>query len=281
MFSRFGVKKDRLQNREEPSFNKIPKATSSLPTVMLLLAQPLTIDSQLLFKTLCSRYKKSDGTEPLVSVANAMVSFAGIIIAIPTLPQALPDGWRELASPGRTPHWPTALEACAPHRAHMVLSIMGEQPNMLQATRVLTAVAGAIAALYPDQVLAGLWGAKTLNSREVWEKLSVLSFVPYPKLPNSLWVSQHPFKDEKTGGPGVLTLGLDRFVGRELELVGQGSDLKSLLDRAFGLTAYLIQNGAVLKDGSTFGISENERIAVTLKDSDRFSGLPVIAASLM
>lgn len=283
MFSRFGKKKEPAPIRKEPSFDEGRKTTPSLPPLVLFLKQSLFIDNERLFKTLCHRYTKDDGTEPLVSVKDATVSFAGIIVERLAVPQPFPDssGWRELAAPGRNPHWPNALEICAPHRAYMVFSVEGEHPDLSRPARVLTAVAGAIAALYPDQVLAGLWGAKVLNSREAWEKLSLLSFANYPYWPVGLWVSQHPFNDEVTGGLGVLTQGLARFVGRELELVGPGPDLKALLDRASGLSVYLVQNGAVLKDGSTFGISETERIAVTLKISDRFPGLPVIAASMM
>jgi hypothetical protein len=140
---------------------------------------------------------------------------------------------------------------------------MGEQSDSFRGIRVLTAVAGAITVLYPDQAAA-------------WPELSALSFASYPNLPISLWVSQHSFSDEKTGGVGVLTQGLAAFVGRELELVATGLDLKTLLDRAFGLTTYLVQNGSVLKDGSMFGTSETERIAVNLRVSSR---LPVYRSS--
>jgi hypothetical protein len=51
--------------------------------------------------------------------------------------------------------------------------------------------------------------------------------------------------------------------------------------RAHGAVTYLVQNGPALKDGSTFGVSETERIAVRLRKSERFKGLAVIAGSLM
>ena len=280
MFSRFGLKREPLRKREEPTMGENRASKPSLPTVMLVLKQPFSIDKERFFNALCSRYKKADGTEPLVTVMDDLVTFAGVVVAILSRSQPLPDDWQELAAPGRNLHWPTALDVCAHHRAHLIFSVMGEQSDGLRGIRVLTAIAGAFAALYPDQVLAGLWGSKVLNSREAWVKVSATSFAAYPNLPISLWVSQHPFSDETTGGLGVLTQGLARFVGRELEFVAPGSDLKLLLDRAFGMTAYLVQHGPVLKDGSTFGISETERVAVTLRVSSRFSGLPVIAATL-
>ncbi|MFT8560741.1 MAG: hypothetical protein ABF719_12995, partial [Acetobacter sp.] len=43
---------------------------------------------------------------------------------------------------------------------------------------------------------------------------------------------------------------------------------------------HLLQNGPVLKEGSTFGVSESDRIEVHLQNSTRFDNLPVIAATL-
>jgi hypothetical protein len=82
------------------------------------------------------------------------------------------------------------------------------------------------------------------------------------------------------GGVGVVTQGLAPFVDRELEFTAPAPQLRALLDRAFGLSTYLIQNGPVLKDGSSFGVSETERISVRFVESKAFPGLPVIAGSL-
>jgi hypothetical protein len=73
---------------------------------------------------------------------------------------------------------------------------------------------------------------------------------------------------------------LSRFVERELELLCTNSDLRFFFDRAEGLAKYLIQNGAVITDGSTFGVSEAERFTVCLCESSRFRGLAVISGTL-
>ncbi len=70
------------------------------------------------------------------------------------------------------------------------------------------------------------------------------------------------------------------FVGRELELIGPRGRLKLLVERAHGLATYLIQNGPVLRDGSTFGVSETDQIAVRLCESERFKGLAVISGAV-
>lgn len=281
MFSRFLSGKKPPPKRQEPKIGEGRRENPARPIVMLMLKQPLSLDGERLSSVLRSRYKKPDGTEPLVTVTGGnLVSFAGVIVAIMTIDQPIPGDFQGLGAPGRTPHWPQTAEVCASHRGHVILSLMGQPPDFLNGVRALTAVAGAVAALYPDLVVGGFFKGRVVNSGEVWAQQSAASFAPYPNLPVSLWVSQLPFKDEKTGGLGVVTTGLTLFVGRELELTASGRDLRTLLDRAFGLTTYLVQNGPVLKDGSTFGVSDTERIAVCLRISSRFEGLPVIEAAL-
>jgi len=79
---------------------------------------------------------------------------------------------------------------------------------------------------------------------------------------------------------GVVTMGLKDFIGREIELEGPASQLKSVLTTASDLVAYLLQDGIRVRDGDTIGASATERIPVRLLDSRRFQGLPVFAASL-
>ncbi len=63
-------------------------------------------------------------------------------------------------------------------------------------------------------------------------------------------------------------------------MVGSQQLLPQLPQRAQGLVAYLIQNGMVMKDGDTFGISATQHIAIRLRESERFNRMPVIAATL-
>jgi hypothetical protein len=250
---------------------------------MMLLDRPVAIDKACLIETLRTLYPADckdavaagDVDQP---VRTTMLGVGGQIVALLSVDAPLPEGWRQIA--GQSIHWPDAVAVCSTHQAHLIVSVMGGDQDPLARARLITAVAGAFAAAYPGRVLAGLWGANVMNSAETWVRRSADAFKPYPHFPTSLWVSQHLFRDKETGAAGLLTKGLSRFVGRELELIAPASDLKLLLDRAFGLTTYLIQNGPVLKDGNTFGVSETEQIAVRLVESARFDGLPVISGFL-
>ncbi len=253
----------------------------STPTVMLMLARFAPITMERLVEALHQRVPQAEGSAVLSSPGDgpsSIISVAGQLVALLAVDAPLPDGWLQVVQ--RSMHWPGAAEACTRHRAHIIVSLMAPTPDPLAGARAITAAAGALAHILRGIVLAGLWSATVLNSAEVWARSSVAAFAPYPDFPASLWVSQHPYNDERSGGVGVVTQGLAIFVGRELELTAPASRLRALLERAIGLTAYLIQNGPVMKDGSSFGVSTTERISVRLRASITFPGLEVIAGSL-
>jgi hypothetical protein len=68
-------------------------------------------------------------------------------------------------------------------------------------------------------------------------------------------------------------------VGREIELEGNGLDLEAVVTRVWGLAAYLIDRGAVIADGDTFGLSATERLKVRHAVSHRYPGLAVLLAA--
>ena len=76
----------------------------------------------------------------------------------------------------------------------------------------------------------------------------------------------------------AITTGLRPFCGREVELEGSSKDFSNLMNKVAGLAGYLIEHGAVIRDGATFGGSESERIKINHAVSTRFAGVPVLRA---
>ncbi|TDX60940.1 uncharacterized protein DUF4261 [Methylosinus sp. sav-2] len=201
----------------------------------------------------------------------------GGVVAIMSVMSPLPRDEGLLARASAI--WVNSSQEFDRQRTHLIVSVMESKKDRLAVARVITAVVGGLLATTPG-CLGVVWGSKLANPAARWLQMSEAAFAPYPDFPTALWIGFHPFQDERTGGVGVLTQGLANFVGRELELVGPVSAFKSVLERAHGLATYLVQNGLVLEDGSTFGVSETERIVVRLCMSERFPGLAVIAGSL-
>jgi hypothetical protein len=207
-----------------------------------------------------------------------VVNLAGSVVAVMQVPASLPDGWRAAAQRAAM-HWPEAEAAFRRHRSHIRVSILGNREDRLQAARVVTGVIGALVASHPP-CSGVLWDLEVANSRETVIDLSRYAFAAYPEFPSALWVSIHPFQDPGTTVVGAVTVGLKKFVGREIEMDGPAAKLKKVLMTERGLVAYLLQPSIKVSDGDTVGGSTTERITVRLRDSRRFEGLPVFAASL-
>jgi hypothetical protein len=202
---------------------------------------------------------------------------AGRAVAVMEIPRPLPDGTQEIAA--RCKQWPDAVSACAAHRAHVIISVIGSDGDPISEARATTAVAGAYAATHAG-VIGGLWNTKVLNDAATWKELSKRAFSANADLPAFLWVSMHPFRLRDEAGCGVFTQGLDIFIQHELELVAPAHQYEVLLSRANGLVKYLLQRGKSIDDGHTFGISETERFAVYHRRSRRFAPTPVLYATL-
>ncbi|MGB6443993.1 MAG: hypothetical protein WBF47_02125 [Xanthobacteraceae bacterium] len=123
----------------------------------------------------------------------------------------LPNGW-QMAARRTAMHWPDAEAVFKRHRSHLMVSVMGENQDHLQAARIITAVTGALAATQP--VCSGiLWASEVANSRETLIDLSYRAFAPYPDFPSALWISMHPSQDAGTSIVRAVTVGLRKFIG--------------------------------------------------------------------
>ena len=247
-------------------------------TAFVLLDSPTKITGS----TICQTLKARHPEQPLIDLPGGgdkgpiILNFAGAMIAVMQIDVPLPSGWEDVASRAAL-YWPEATAIFSRHRAHLVVSPMGGSESPLQTARALTAAIGAIVASEP-QCSGIVWNSTVANSSEVVADLSQYAFAPYPDFPTALWVSRNPFRALPSAG--VLTLGLQRFIGREIEIMGNASQLEELLTTTDSLIAYFLERGGNVRDGDTFGISETEKIPMHLVESRRFNGWPVISIRL-
>jgi hypothetical protein len=118
-----------------------------------------------------------------------------------------------------------------------------------------------------------VWRSKVARSAKLWLEMSGRSFAAFPDYPFTLWVDVLPFRSGAM--IGAVTMGLAEFAGREIEFETGKLDLPAVIDKVAGLAVYLVEHGAVIKDGDTFGGDEREHFRVRYENSVRFAGLPV------
>jgi hypothetical protein len=199
----------------------------------------------------------------------------GELIVVMSVPLPLPREEWERPSLRAAVQWADAPAVFARHGAHLVVATLTEPSDRLQAARCMAGVIGALIAAVPG-CRGVFWESQVSHSAAAWLEASRDAFAPYPAFPYPLWVSLHVHRDG--GWIGVISFGLSSFVGREIELEPQDADRARALQKAAGLAVYLMQHGAVLKDGDTFGATATELIRVRHVTSKRMPGLAVLHA---
>jgi hypothetical protein len=207
--------------------------------------------------------------------ASPMIVCAGKIVVVMSMPAPAPrdDG---VVGPASVT-WPQARAAFDRHRAHLIVSVLGENPHPLPNTRVMTAVIGGLIAAVPGCV-GVVWAGRVAGPAERWLDMSRNAFAPHPDFPFMLWIGIHPFRDQSM--IGAVTYGLSSLVGREIEFEGTGADIGNIVRKVAGLAAYLIERGSAIPDGNTVGVDETERIKVRHTTSRRFADTPILLATL-
>jgi Domain of unknown function (DUF4261) len=237
---------------------------------LVLLDRPLSPDMDAVAAAIRARHPDIPVSVPGVGTGQSLIVCGGKIIAVMSMPAAAPQDEGVMARAGAT--WPQVRGTYKRHRAHLVVALMSDNVEPLDAARVVTAVIGGLLAALPG-CLGVIWGGRVANPADRFLDMSKQAFAPPPGLPYMLWISIHPFKQGTAFG--AVTHGLLSFVGREIEFEG-GRDLPSVINKVAGLASYLIQHGDVIKDGQTFGASATERLKVDHAISREIAGLPVL-----
>jgi hypothetical protein len=260
-------------------FSNAGPSMSKSPGAFIAFDTPVRLRSSRIAHEFRERYPGVPGPQ-VADGANdiPLMKFAGVELALIQLDVPVPANWQPIAK-GASAHWPEAEAVFGRHRAHVMVATMGaDGTNRLHVAQAVSSAIGAILETHPESS-GVLWDQSVIHSRDLFGELSRWAFSPYPDFPTALWVSIHPFR---TDGDriGAITRGLSKFVGREIELLGSPSQFKAIVSTARRFSTYLVQGDKPVKDGDTFGENESERILVQFGNSDRFGGLPIIAATL-
>ncbi len=252
---------------------------SNPPGAFIIFDTPVRLRSFRIAQAFRERYPGVPAPEVAEGATDIpLMKFAGIEVVLFQFDVLIPAGWQPIARRAAA-HWPQAEAAFGRHRAHVMVQTMGaDATDRLHVAQTVSAAIGTILETHPESS-GVLWDMSVAHSRDLFSELSRWAFAPYPDFPTELWVSIHRFRTEDDR-VGAVTQGLSSFVGREIELLGAPSQFKAIVSMVRRLSVYLIQGQSPMKDGDTFGESASDRIQVQFKISERFAGLPIIAATL-
>lgn len=171
----------------------------------------------------------------------------------------IPLPWSELETPCAHAYlWPDAEKSLRKHAAHLIVTVTDSKGDTVDRFLTLTKV---IAALLDGFEVAGIyWGAGgVVQSPEIFREFAGEATREF--LPLHLWIGFRigRNKDKSLWG---YTVGLEALGHMELEVLRSGYSGEDLIDRLFNCAHYLLDNGPILKDGNTFGLSAEEKIKI-------------------
>jgi hypothetical protein len=157
--------------------------------------------------------------------------------------------------------WPPEppIDSIRGHRSHLLITMMGGAASPVRRRLILTAVT-ALAAKRPG-VMAVYWGDATLVVfPPVFVNMAEKIHSPEAP-PLYLWVDLRAFQNED-GSTGLFTTGLAPLGHMEIEIPRIEMGPGELREWLLNIMYYLLQNGPVLKDGQTIGMTAEQQIRI-------------------
>ena len=154
--------------------------------------------------------------------------------------------------------WPEAAVEMARQRAQLLVLASGDYPNPAEKALAVSQAAAAVSECF-DTVGIYWSQASIAHSPAAFREEIKESDATREKLPVALWVG-FLIARGKTGGMDVYTRGLESFGAMEVEILDskkKTEDVFNLLNAAAG---YLIDQGNVIKDGDTVGLTPTENV---------------------
>lgn len=155
-------------------------------------------------------------------------------------------------------YWPEAAQRFRGHAAHVAIVLLATDEDRISAALVLTSLVAAVAAA--SNAVGVYWAASGLVQPPE-------AFVSYCQdgdeelLPLNLWIDFR-LVEADDGACSLGTTGLDDFGLAEIEVPPSRHPPELVLEKAFKMAHYLLENGPILEDGETVELSDEEKLVV-------------------
>lgn len=178
-------------------------------------------------------------------------------VALMHMPVPIP--WGEIEGTAKYAYnWPNALKDLSQHRGHIIVTFMGDTSDIINRFKIFTRV---ICSLLRTTNSLGVYvgGQSLLIPKKDYLKDAALMSDDY--YPLNLWI-YFGLRTTERGHSGY-TYGVALFGKPEMEVLDSLHNLKDIRGLLFNIAHYVLEYNVFFKAGQTFGLSENERIAIT------------------
>ena len=188
-----------------------------------------------------------------------------------------PVSWSDLEGPCETAVlWPkkTPASSVKAHRCHILMMLAQDRMAPIPRRLLLTQMVG-MAARHKG-VLGVYWGEGTLVHHPGVFSDTARAMTTPDEPPLHLWVD-YRIVPNQDGSIGLFTTGLRPLGLMEIEVPSIDMQAGELMQWGMNLTQYQLDNGRVLKDGETIGVTEVPEFRIRYRPS-RFGHIGDILA---
>lgn len=162
--------------------------------------------------------------------------------------------------------WKDAVAQTEKHKAHLIISIMGEGTAMEKAMLYVKVASSAI----KQHSVIGLYSNGAVYEPKMFRDCAqIMKDDKFPIL-NAIWFGLFNNGEQA----GVYTYGMRQFGKEELEIYvpKEAADLNTIRQFTVAVAAYILQSDVSLNDGETIGFTPDEKLPVTITPALAFSG---------
>ena len=196
----------------------------------------------------------------------ATLTIDGELVAIGFMPAPISMGDIEGAAKYAY-NWENALEEVKEHKAHLIVSIMQGSDDVVKRYKIFTSVICSL--LRTNKAIGVYMGNQTLLIPK-GDYLELAAGMSDDWYPLNLWI-YFGFGRNNDRNSGY-TYGLKEFNKREIEIVGSARKLEDIMAFLFNMTHYILDYNVEFRDGQTCGLSESERIGISLSKGVNVDG---------
>lgn len=151
-----------------------------------------------------------------------------------------------------------SIAAAKAHQAHLIVAVLGgEKP--LQAGELYVKVAASC--LKASNAL-GIYQCNTVWLPE--DFIQSANFMKEGEIPQPALVFTGLHQDEN--GVSCWTSGMRAFGKEEMEVINSSQSSYDVYGMMLNISAYLLEEGATLRDGETIGLTADQKLTITLSD---------------
>ncbi len=195
----------------------------------------------------------------------AVFRVKGTMVAISLMEAPVPNGEAEHYAAANF-LWREAVEVTKTHTAHILVSVLGNAGNPVEAGKLYTAVTASC--MEQPEVL-GIYTSGTVLAPDHY--LRVAEDMKNGDLPVMDWVYVGIYRGKE--GVCGYTYGLTSFGRNEMEILDSSHEPSDIFEFLYDLCAYLLNADVYIRDGETVGHSAEEKIPVTCSEGVSLEGM--------